>query len=392
MTPPSLASWLTRLTAVAVSVVLVTGLVTVAYALGARVAPPPAVGAELPAGFEVLGEVYDRIQAGAVEVPDDRELLEGAVDGMLGTLDDPYAVFYDPAIFADVRESLIEGRFTGVGLVLEETPEGLVVLSILPGTPAEHAGVEQGERLVSVDGRDGRGLPIEAVVERVRGEEGTSVVLGFEGGQAGPRELEMVRAEIDLPLVQTRMLEDGAGYARLVQFAGGAARQLRIELESLVAQGAHGIVLDLRGNPGGLLREAVDVASLFIDDGVIVYAKERVGQREPLHARGEATDVPLVVLVDQGSASATEIVAAALQHYDRGVLVGTRTFGKGTVQTISRLSDGSGLKLTTAQYFTAANEGIEGTGVVPDQLVTDTEGQLATAQEILREQFATLVR
>jgi hypothetical protein len=262
MTSPSPASWLTRLTAVAVSVVLVAGLVTAAYDLGARAVPPP-VAAELPPGFELIGEVYDRIQAGAVEVPDDRELLEGAVDGMLEALEDPYAVFYDPAVFADVREALIEGRFTGVGMVLEEAPDGLTVLGTLPDTPAERAGVEPGERLVSVDGRDVRASPIEAVVELVRGEEGTTVVLGFDGGRAGARELEMVREEIDLPLVDARMLDDGAGYVRVTQFAGGAARQLRSAVASLVEEGANGIVRLLKAPELNEVRTLVKLPSLI---------------------------------------------------------------------------------------------------------------------------------
>jgi carboxyl-terminal processing protease len=392
MSPSPSTSWRTRLAAVAISVTLVAGLVTAAYDLGMQAAPTGAAPTQLPREFQLLGEVYERIQAGAVDPPDDRTLFEGAVEGMLDTLDDPYAVFYDPEAFADFRETVVEGRFTGVGMVLEDTPEGLIVLSVLPDTPADRAGVDLGEQIVSVDGRDARDLPLEVVVDLVRGEEGTPVVIGLEGGPEGPRELEMVRERIDLPLVDSRLLDDGAGYVRLFQLAGGAATQLREAIDSLIDDGAQGIVLDLRGNPGGLLRESVDAASLFIEEGVIAYAKERVGEQEALNARGEALDVPLVVLVDRGSASGTEILAAAIKHHERGTLVGTRTFGKGTVQTITRLSDGSGLKITTASYFDPAGESLEGTGVLPDQVVDDEDEQMTTAQEILRDQFATLQR
>jgi carboxyl-terminal processing protease len=376
------ASPLARVTSALLALVLVSGLVTVAYHAGTQRQPADRV--TLPGELAPLAEIYDRIQRRAVAPPDDRVLLEGAIEGMLDTLDDPYSMFYGPEAFAELEDAL-EGRFTGVGMVLEDTPDGLTVVSVLPDSPAEAAGIEPGERLVTVDGRDVRDLPLEVVVNRVRGAAGDPVALGFEGGPTGPRELELVRAELDLPTTEARMLDDGAGYVRLLTFSERAAQTLRAEVVSLIEQGAHGIVLDLRSNPGGLLREAVAVANVFIDDGPIVSVKERVGEREVFRADGEAaTDAPLVALVDRGTASAAEIVAAAIQELGRGELVGTRTFGKGTVQTISMLSDGSGVKFTTAEYFTPGGDSIEETGVVPDRVVAERDDQLAAAQEVLR--------
>jgi carboxyl-terminal processing protease len=293
-------TWLTAFTAALLVLVLGAGLLTA----GLELQTSRSATATLPEEFAPLAEVYERIQRRAVDPPSDRELLEGALQGMLDILDDPYAVYYSAEAFADLEE-MLEGRFTGVGMVLEDSPDGLRVVSVLPESPAEAAGVEPGERLVSVDGRDVGGLPLEVVVNLVRGQEGEPVVLGFEAGSAGPRELEIVRAELELPTTEARMLDDGAGYVRLLSFSERAAQALRSEIEALIEQGAHGIVFDLRNNPGGLLREAVAVASVFVEDGPIVSVKERVGEREVMRARGEAiADVPLVVLVDRGTASA----------------------------------------------------------------------------------------
>jgi len=376
-----------RLTAVVTALVLVASLCLLSY----RLAPSAqASGPEVPPEFAPLVDLYDRLQREAVRVPEGQVLVEGAIEGMLETLEDPYAAYYNADQFTAFNE-LLEGQFSGVGIVVEESPEGLMVVDVLEGTPADAAGVEVGERIVSVDGRDVQDLPTGAIVELITGEAGTDVTVGFDGGSQGPRELRMTRAEIAVPDVESRLLADGIGYVGLLSFSDDVGERLRAAVSDLVAQGARGIAFDLRGNPGGLLTEAVAVAGVFIEDGIVVTVRhgERPGSLTPgeveYEASGDAFEsLPLVVLVNRGSASASEIVAGAIQDHTRGEIIGETTFGKGTVQTIHNLSGGAGAKFTTAEYFTPSGDSIEGVGVVPDEIVTDPDQQLAAAEAALR--------
>jgi carboxyl-terminal processing protease len=311
-------------------------------------------------------ELYEALSDSAVDAPDADKLVDGAIDGMLEQIDDPYAKYFPAEDFADFNATL-DGTFSGVGLMLTDTPDGPVIVSVLDGTPAQEAGIEEGERIVEVDGEDVSGDPLEQIVAKVKGEAGTTVTLGLAGGDAGRRTLEITRATFDLPLVSGQMLGGDIGYVQLYQFAEDAGDRVRKEVRTLLDDGAEGIVLDLRGNPGGLLNEAVSVASVFIEDGEIVSVEKRGGDRESFDAVDDAFDkVPLAVLVNKASASASEIVAGAVQDADRGSIVGETTFGKGTVQTIAQFSDGSGAKFTTARYFTPSGDSIEGVGVKPD--------------------------
>lgn len=388
-----------RILAVACLVVLMAGLLIISYQLGMQSAVggrggglTAAAPSGLPPDFSRLGDVYERITTEAVDPPSHDELLTGAIEGMLDRLEDPYAVYYDPTEFTAFSE-LLDGTFSGVGVMVEETPEGVTIVNVLADTPAEAAGLEEGERIVSVDGEAVGEAPLQAVVRQVQGEAGTTVRLGLEGGSQGPREVEVTRAQIDRPVLQVERLDDGAVHISLLQFTEGVGQQLRELIEEEVAGGAAGVVLDLRGNPGGLLREAVDVASIFIESGTIVSVQERGHERQSFEATGGALgDVPLVVLVDASSASASEIVAGAIQDLDRGPIVGTPTFGKGTVQTVRPLEGGAGLKFTTAEYFTSSGDSIEGTGIAPDRVVADVDAQLAAAQEALRSQLVGSAR
>ncbi|HVL97758.1 MAG TPA: S41 family peptidase [Egibacteraceae bacterium] len=385
-----------RLLALALLVVLMGGLVTVSYHLGAESggAPDRAAGQPtgLPPDFSALADLYERITSEAVDPPTHEELLEGAIQGMLERLEDPYAVYYDAAEFTSFSE-LLDGKFSGVGVMVEETPEGVTIVNVIAGAPAEAAGLEVGERIVAVDGEDLRAAPLRAVVQRVQGEEGTTVLLGLEGGSQGPREVAVIRAQIDRPVLEVERLDDGVAHVRLLQFTEGVGARVREAVERHRAEGGRGVVLDLRGNPGGLLREAVAVASVFIEGGTIVSVQERGRDRQTFEATGGAlTDVPLVVLVDASSASASEIVAGAVQDLGRGPVVGTPTFGKGTVQTVRPLRDGSGVKFTTAEYFTSSGDSIEGTGIAPDRVVAEVENQLAAAQEALRAELVGAAR
>ncbi|MEX0657637.1 MAG: S41 family peptidase [Egibacteraceae bacterium] len=382
-----------RMLAVVCVAVLATGLLTIAYQIGLQSADDgpgtPAAGASsgLPRDFSRLADVYERVTSEAVDPPSHEQLLEGAIEGMLEQLDDPYAVYYDAMEFTAFSE-LLDGTFSGVGVMVEDTPEGVTIVNVLSDAPAEAAGLEEGERIVAVDGEDVREAPLQAVVQRVQGEEGTTVRLGLEGGSQGPREVAVTRAQIERPVMEVGELDGGLVHIQLLQFTEQVGEQVRAVMDEQLANGARGVVLDLRGNPGGLLREAVNVASVFIESGTIVSVQERGQERQSFAATGGALgDVPLVVLVDASSASASEIVAGAVQDLGRGLVVGTPTFGKGTVQTVRPLMDGAGLKLTTAEYFTASGVSIEGTGIAPDRVVDDVDQQLAAAQETLQGQL-----
>jgi carboxyl-terminal processing protease len=390
-------SKLPAITAAACALVLVTGIGTASYRLGAdaggltttfRTAPAETRTAAGDADLSTIAELLRRIRTEAVDAPEEAALIEGAIEGMLETLEDPYALYYDAAEFARFNRGL-DGSFSGVGLLLEEAPDGPTVVRALPDTPAERAGIETGEIIVSVDGESVRDLPLDAIVERVTGEEGTTVTLGLEGGSAGPREVELTRAQIEAPTVEAELLEDGAGHVQLVTFSQNAAERVRESVEALLEQGANGIILDLRGNPGGLLNEAVDVAGVFVDDELVVTVREPANEDRSLRTgRGGLTDVPLVVLVDAGSASASEIVAAAMQDIGRARIVGETTFGKGTVQTVRALGAAGGVKFTTAEYLTPSGDSIEGVGVEPDTRAEGADAQLAAAQEALRQTIA----
>lgn len=337
--------------------------------------------------LEPVLSLYDELRGDAVDPPAADELVEAAAQGMVEALDDPYAHLYDEQSYERLSQAL-QGQFSGVGLVLESREDGPVIVSVIEGAPAEEAGISAGERIVEVDGEDVSDTTIEELVAVVSGEAGTDVELTLDGGERGRYTVTVTRAEIDLPNVESRLLDDGAGYVRLIQFTDDVGQDVRDAVAELDEQGADGYVLDLRGNPGGLLDEAIDVASVFIEDGPVVSVQQREGDRVTYDAQGGAIDAPLVVLVDEGSASASEIVAGAVKDRDRGQIVGEQTFGKGTVQTIQPLPEGYGVKFTTARYYTPSGGSIEDSGVAPDLVVGDVEEQLTQAQEALGERTA----
>lgn len=393
--PPRPSRWRWRLLSAIVALTVVAGLVWFAYqwgedgAAGLIDAPGPGSAAtdEVPAELDPLIELYQELRTDAVDPPSPDVLVEGAKRGMLEALEDPYARYYDEQQYAAFNEEL-DGVYSGVGMELEETADGLFVVTVFPGTPAEGAGLRPGDRIVGVDGEDVRDESIELVVRQIRGEEGTEVVIDIERDGAEER-YEIVRASIAIPRIEAELLDDGIGYVRLYQFTNGAGDDVRAEVAALVERGADGIVLDLRGNPGGLLREAVQVASVFLRDEVVVRVVERGAEEEVLRSGDEAyADTPLVVLVNEGTASASEIVAGAIQDTERGEIIGEATFGKGTVQTITSLPDGTGAKFTTAEYLTPAGTSIEGVGVQPDEVVAGEEEQLSAAREALRSLMA----
>lgn len=350
----------------------------------------PSLVQQKPSGdFKLLDEIARIVEDQYVEKISKNKLVEGAIKGMLEALNDPYTKHFKPKDFKHIEE-MTEGRFEGVGMTLDMEDSQVVVVAPIEDTPASRAGIKHGDKVLEVDGKSTKGMALEEVVSKIKGKSGTKVTLtiGREGQE--PFKVTLVREAINIPNITSKMEGADIGYVRLIHtFNSNAGPDVRKAVTKLKAQGAKGIILDLRDNPGGLLESGVEVAGVFIDKGVIVSLKGRKGDKKEYKAKGDAfTDIPLVVLVNKGSASASEIVAGALQDYGRGVIVGEKTFGKGSVQTILDLSDGSGLIITTARYYTPKGRSINKTGIAPDVVVTggeeELEGpQLEKAKEIL---------
>lgn len=341
-------------------------------------------------GFDLVEEAYDEILSSAVDSPGEEALARGAIKGMIDVLekDDPYALFYSPNAFRSFQE-LTSGKFSGIGVWLKEKEEGLTIVSVLPSTPAVDAGLQEGDVIQTIDGQPANSLTSDEAVAHIKGPEGTDVSVGID--RSGERlDFTITREEIDLPNLRASLRSDGLGYIQLYGFARGAGAEVRDEVEEMIDGGAEGIVLDLRNNGGGLFSEAVEVASVFIEDGdVVIYREAGRGGSEPsdtaYEAEGDAyEEVPLVVLVNEGTASASEIVAGALQDQERATLIGTTTYGKGSVQEVVRLRDASALKLTTAAYLTPEGRDINGKGIAPDVEVADAIEQKDRAVEILK--------
>ena len=328
--------------------------------------------AELPIeDLRLFAEIFSMIKADYVEPMDDETLLRDAVRGMLGGLD-PHSSYLDPS---SSREINIDTRGEFGGLGLEVTLEDGVIRVVAPmdGTPAEEAGIRSGDLIIRLDGITVKGQALDQAVERMRGEPGSAITLTIlrEGVEA-PFDVTVKRAIIQLQSVRGELLEARFAYTRISQFQSGTGASLRRQLERLEEQAdgpLSGLVLDLRNNPGGVLNGAVEVSDLFLSEGVIVSTRGRAADSAiTFNATGRdvLNGVPLVVLVNRGSASASEIVAGALQDHQRGLILGTKTFGKGSVQTILPMKNGAALKLTTARYYTPNNRSIQATGIQPD--------------------------
>jgi carboxyl-terminal processing protease len=291
-----------------------------------------------------------------------------AVSGMVAALRDPNSAFYAPEAFAQFIRRTRGEDFVGVGIVIEDRAGQVVITEVLENSPASESGLRGGDVILAVDGTPVAGLPLDQVSQMIRGTEGTTVTLRVQRqGQAEPLNVQLTRRRIQSRVVSTRMLPSGMGYLRLTSFAQGSDRLFAEGLQTLIDQGAKGIVLDMRGNPGGLLEVSINIASHFLERGVDVTLESGRSPATSYTVRPRTPKYtgPLVVLVDRGSASAAEVVAGALQ--DTGIkLIGTRTYGKATVQAIYQFRDGSGLRVTISRYLTPSGRDIDGQGLTPD--------------------------
>lgn len=323
-------------------------------------------------------EVYARIKSDYVEPVDDKKLLEEAIQGMLAGLD-PHSSYLDVDSFRDVRVET-EGQFGGLGIEVTMENGFVKVVSPIEDTPAAAAGLEPGDLIIRLDEKAVKGMTLTDAVRLMRGKPGSDIVLTVvREGNPKPLTFKLTRAIIKIQSVKQRLLEPGYGYVRITQFQAGTTKALTVALKKLEVQNKgplKGLVLDLRNNPGGVLNGAVGVSDTFIDKGLIVYTEGRVPDSKLKFSAtpGDAINgAPMVVLVNGGSASASEIVAGALQDHKRALIMGTKTFGKGSVQTIVPVSNGAALKLTTARYYTPDGRSIQAAGIVPDIVTTEAK-------------------
>ncbi len=342
-------------------------------AVGGTLLAAPAVAAiyhELDVFTRVLADVENNY----VEPVDERKLVYGAIRGMLNTLD-PHSMFMDPKQYQQMKADTT-GEFGGLGLEVTMREGALIVVSPIDDTPAARAGMEPGDEILSIDGVQTREMSLSQAIEKMQGPPGTRVeLLLMRKGFAQPRKIPIVREHIRINPVDGRLIDGAFGYVRIRSFQDRTDVFLKTLLEKLHKQAGgslSGLVLDLRNNPGGLLEQAVRVSDRFLDKGLIVSTEGRNHDnvaKEYAHPRDTEPNYPMIVLVNGGSASASEIVAGALQDWGRAVLMGTQTFGKGSVQTVIELPDGSGLKLTVAKYYTPKHRSIQEEGIAPDVVV-----------------------
>jgi carboxyl-terminal processing protease len=323
--------------------------------------------------LEAFTNILAIVKKNYVEDVETKNLVGGAINGMLSSLD-PHSAYLTPELYKELQMDT-QGRFGGLGIEITIRGGILTVVSPIEDTPAAKAGVKPGDQIFKIEDEFTKDMTLVDAVKKMRGPKGTKITISIK--REGVPELinfTLMRDTIRVQSVRSRNLEEGYGYIRLAQFQERSDRDLQRALEKMAAEkaGIKGVVLDLRNNPGGLLTQAVRIADLFLDSGMIVYTEGRIeSQKQKYFAQKEGSwlDFPMVVLVNGGSASASEIVAGALQDHKRAVVLGTKTFGKGSVQTILPLDDSSALRLTTARYFTPKGRSIQAAGIVPDIIV-----------------------
>ncbi len=335
---------------------------------------------------ELFSDSLAIVESDYADEVDSKKMIYGAISGMVASLD-PHSQFMDPETYNELK-SETEGRFGGLGIEITVKDGLLTVITPIEDTPAWKAGVKAGDRIVKIDGELTKDITLTEAVKKMRGAPGQPVNLTIlRESEKKILEFKIVRDIIKIKDIKdTRILEDGIGYIRLVEFRENTPADLAVALGNLQKQGANALILDLRNNPGGLLESAVSVTENFVEDGKkIVYTQGRKKEQNlefVSQNKKPNLSLPMVVLINDGSASGSEIVAGALQDYKRAIIVGIKSFGKGSVQTVIPLSDGSALRLTTSKYFTPSGKMIHGNGVVPDILVEEGKIELAEKEDL----------
>ncbi|HAV42818.1 TPA: peptidase S41, partial [bacterium] len=327
--------------------------------------------------IRLIVEALTLIQNNYLEIDkiNTQDLIHGAIEGAIGKLGDPHTRFMNPELYKEMKVET-QGSFGGLGVVVTIRDEKLLVISPIEGTPAHKIGVKAADHIIEIDNEPTKNLTLFEVVRRLRGRPGTKVRITVEReGEEAPLKFEITRAVIEIESVKHGVIKEGIGYIRIVNFSQDTPQELKKALNDLDKRDIKSLILDLRNNPGGLLEVAVPVADCFIREGSIVSIKGRDQKEEVFKAKQEGTfrDVPLVLLINGASASASEIVAGAIQDTKRGVILGTKSFGKGSVQTVLPLKDGSGMAITTAKYYTPSGLCIHEVGITPDIIVEDVK-------------------
>lgn len=381
---------------VRVSVVVMLAIVVTSAAFlagfmaSSSLAAAPAPAAEERAGpevesFSIFWEAWRILKRDFYgELPSSQKMTYGAIRGVLATLDDEHTVFVEPQQAAIFQEDL-KGSFEGIGATVRMRADGrLVIVQPLEGQPAAEAGLMPGDIVLKVDDTVIRNMSVIEAISLIRGPAGSLVRLTILRPEVEePFVVEIVRKKIEMPVIQARMLEDNFAYVKLMEFTAGASDKLMGTMQTLLAEEPKGLILDLRSNPGGLLDEAIEVSDQFVDEDLILLERRKGEQEREYPARdgGLTLDIPLVVLINEGTASASEIVAGAIQDSGSGLLIGDRSFGKGSVQIPRTLSDGSELRVTVAYWFTPDGHDIEDRGLIPDIVVKMTQEDFAAGRD-----------
>ncbi|MBL3644936.1 S41 family peptidase [Peribacillus frigoritolerans] len=383
---------------------LTAGITTIALTFGDE--KVESLAPDKHSEFEKLYSTYDTIKDNYYEEIDEEKLVDGAINGMIKSLDDPYSAYMDKKEASSFHES-ISSSFEGIGAEIQEQDGQIMVVSPIKGSPAEKAGVKPNDIILSVDGKSVEGLSSSEAVLKIRGEKGTKVDLSISrAGESEPIKLTIKRDTIPIETVYAEMLDDGVAKIQVTSFSEHTVQELKTALEEMSKKDMKGLVLDLRGNPGGLLDQAIEMASLFIPNGeVVLQVEERSGNKEVYKSENDGElKIPVVVLIDDGSASASEIVAAAVSESADIPLIGVKSFGKGTVQTAQDFKDGSNFKYTAAKWLTPEGNWIHKKGIKPDITVklpdyaslpyispdkelkaSDSSSEVKAAEEMLKE-------
>ncbi|MCC8141294.1 MAG: S41 family peptidase [Lachnospiraceae bacterium] len=316
---------------------------------------------------EKISMLAGYIEGNYYEEVDTEELRNGLYQGLFDNLDE-YSEYYTPEEYEEMMTSTVEGTYSGIGATLQQDNETMIVtvIHVYDDSPAQKAGIQEGDIILKADEYDASEMELTDLVSHIHGEEGTAVHLEiYRDGEE--MEFDVVRENLDYPTADGEMLDDGIGYIQISEFAESTVEQFNTALDNLTGQGMTALIIDLRYNPGGVLDSVCDIADDILPEGLIVYTEDRAGHRVDYDSTNERSlDIPLAILVNEYSASASEILAGAVQDRDAGTIIGTLTFGKGVVQTIRPLSDGSAVKMTTSRYFTPGGTCIQGIGITPD--------------------------
>ncbi|NQT75865.1 MAG: S41 family peptidase [Candidatus Omnitrophica bacterium] len=380
----------------AIALILAAGLLVYGIGMGiAELAEKPNEADDLYKELELFSDAVSIIRSDYVEEPQSKDLIYGALKGMLAALD-PYSQFMDPDTYNEMRIET-EGEFGGIGIEITIKDNLLTIISPIDDTPAYNVGLKAGDKIVKIDGEVTKDITLIGAVKKLRGKPGTDVdVTVLRESEKKLLDFTITRSIIKLESIKrSEVIEPDIGYIRLAEFQEKTSKDLEWALRKLEKKGIKGLILDLRNNPGGLLDSAVEVSEKFLEEGrVVVSTKGRIEEQNLIFKsknRNKHLDYPMVVLVNGGSASASEIVAGAIQDYKRGIIMGTKSFGKGSVQTVVPLSDGSAVRLTTSKYFTPNDRSIHGEGIVPDIVVEYKEAPKAVEKDKEAEIFDELL-